>query len=157
MADLIDQADVEARIGPRCLVDLLDDDGDGIADASRIAALLTAASKIARGILYRAFPSSDQIDDLVEADEGVKNDVVEIFVGLASGGRPHMLGPDGKSPFSSWRAEASKRLNAIADAQIRSIGEETAGANQTLTTTVQPTRTPIFAATADDPIGPGGF
>lgn len=157
MADLITQADIEQRIGAAELVRLLDDDGDGVADSGNVTWALTAASAIAKGILYRAFSSETKIEALVAADPGVLNDVVEIAVGLAGTRRPQLLGADGRSPYSHWRKDAEARLDRVASAKTRAIGEATAGLNETVYSNVSPTRTPLFAATKLNPTGPGGF
>ena len=157
MADLIDQADLEQRIGPRMLAQLLDDDGDAVADESNVSWVTSTASKIAAGILRSGFGDYAQIEALVAADEAVKNDVVEIGCGLAGGRRPGLVGQNGKCPYDGWRVRAEKRLREVASAKTRAIGEDTAGANKTIATSVSPTRTPCFAATKANPQGGGGY
>ncbi len=157
MADLITQADLENRIGVTELIHLTDDDDSGQADADKITWALSTASSYAKGLLYKGFQSEEKIELVVAADPALKNDVVEIAVGLLGGRRRQLVGEDGRNPYSGWREKAEQRLQQVAVAKRRAIGEETGGSNDTIGTTVQPDRAMIFAATKDDPIGPGGF
>lgn len=155
---LITQADIENRISPRELVALADDDGDGEADASKITQAIQVASDAGYAALLGAFSSNARVKTLVQNDAAAKNDVVEIAVGWLGTRRPHMMAADGKTPYSSWRSDAEKRLKQLKDAEIRSPGEETAGANSTLATSVN--RDPpdfMFVGTRQNPRGKGGF
>ena len=157
MTALIDQGDLETRVGAATVVQFTDDDGDGVADAATITWLLDTSSRIAEGILLKGYPSTDSIALLVGADPALLNDVVEIACGLMGGRRSGLLGPDGKVPYDGWRERACKRLQDVATAAIRSAGESAGGMNQILKTRVTPKRDMIFAATRDKPNGSGGF
>lgn len=158
MADpLITQADLEQRIGPANLAKMLDDDGDGIADPANVTWVLTTASRIAEGILRIAFKSQAQIKAIVDADDAIKNDIVEIGIGLSGGRRPGFLGADGKTPYSGWREAAEKRLKEVAEAKRRAIGEDTGGTNERLKSEVRPGTEPVYGVTSTNPKGFGGF
>jgi len=157
MADLVTQADVEQAFGARPLVQLLDDDQDGTADAALVSWMLTTASTRARGILYRAFPSEAKIDTIVAADESVKYDVCCIAIGVAGGRKPGLLSADGETPYTKVGLMGEKRLLQIVRGERRAIGEAAGGTNELFKSQVTPTRDKVFGATAADPKGPGGF
>jgi len=157
MADLITQSDLEIRIGARAVAEFSDDDGDGVADVDVVAWALSTASREAEGALRPGFPTAAQVAAIVGADSAVLNLIVEIAAGLLGGRRISTLSADGKAPFEGWRERALKRLREIGAADARAAGEETGGGNALLRARVNPKRDMVFAATARDPKGPGGF
>jgi hypothetical protein len=157
MTALITQADVERRIGARTLAQLLDDDGDEVADAANVTWMLNTASRIAEGALKPGFPTAALVATLVAADAAVLNDVVEIAAGLAGGHKPGLVGADGRSPYDGWRDKAEKRLVALGKAESRATGEETAGNNRKLATSKSCGRELLFSSTPSNPTGSGGF
>lgn len=165
MANLISQSDVEQRMGgPRYLVQLTDDDGDGTADTAIVAWGLDEASRIAEGLLWRGFPSLTKIAALVAADSAAKGAVADIACGLFGGRRNEFVTEAGK-PQQHWRREqGEKYLRQIAETARRSPGEASVGANDMLrmrvTREVPPT-TFVFSDTSAERAaggrGPGGF
>lgn len=157
---LFTQADLELRIGgPRYLVQLTDDDGDGIADVQVVSYIRIEASKIAKGILWGAWPSEDQIEALVLKDPAVLGFVCDLAAGIAGGRRPEWVTNDGK-PFFGWRYERGQReLRKLSELSLRTPAEAEVGTNQTLaarTTGETPTYR-AFLPTREHPRGRGGF
>jgi hypothetical protein len=158
MANLIDQSDIETRIGVRTVRKLTADDGGPDADAAVVAAACDFASRRGEGILRSAFGSATVIAELVQADSSVKNAIVEIACGWLGGRHAANLDKDGKVPYDGWQTRAEEYLTEIADAKRRAIGEDTAGQNQKLSaSTVPSSRTLHYLSTENDPNGPGGF
>lgn len=159
MVALATQADWELLVGSQNLAQMLDDDGDGVADAATVTAILEYASRIAEGLLLGAFGSASVIATLVAADVALKLSVCEIASDLAARRRPAFLSADGKTPYTGWRDRAEATLREVANAHRRSVGEATAGANQTiLTQTNLADRSEFtFAAVDGNEPGPGGF
>jgi hypothetical protein len=161
--DLIDQADIERRIGgPATLVRLTDDNGDGIADAAIVAEIISEASGLGVGLLWNGFPSEPQITTLVDADISVKNAIVDIACALCGQRRPEWVNDRGE-PMMLWRRKQGEGvLRDIVKRDRRSGGEATAGTN-TLTRSRRSARTTsgcaksYFANSDKDPKGPGGF
>lgn len=158
---LIDQSELELHIGVQTVAQLATDDGGDTPSASVIAKVLQGASDAARGILRKGF-TDDQVDDLVDAlvgdDQAVKDHILDIAAGLLGQRRPGLLSAEGKTPFSGFRSRGERALREIADAKRRAAGEAGAGNNRRLRArTNQPTKTPIFASTEADPVGPGGY
>lgn len=158
MAALSTQARLESRVGARQLVAMADDDQDGVADAAIITWAIDIGSRRAEGILLGAFGSTTRIKQLVDADPSLQNDIDEICLGVLSTRRPSFLSPEGTTPLSLLGRAAEKRLREVADTDRGAAGEETAGQNDAIATHVNrdPT-TFVFAASASNPRGPGGF
>ncbi len=154
---LITKAELERRIGVHTLAELTSDDGSGQADNAIVDELLEEASDRAMGILWSGFPSEQQITDLMTADRAAKGAVLDIAAELAGMRRSGLQSEDGKTPYSGWAARAEKRLVEIAAGKRRAKGEAEAGTNARLGVRTRPDRRPIFAATKDNPRGPGGF
>ncbi len=160
LKDLITQRDLELRIGSNNVARMCNDVGGNDADQEILRKVIGQASARARTLLYRAYPSNEQIKNLVTADEGVKMLVEDLAIGLMGDRRPGFLASDGKTPYSSFRGRAEKALRAFADADDRPAGEESAGASSVVAAEAHPSRAqrdPVFAASSDDPKGPGGF
>lgn len=157
---MISQRDLELRIGADNVARMTNDDGGTEPDPEIMQKVLIQASSRARTLLFRGFPSNDQIEELVACDEGVKMLVEDIGIGLMGDRRPGFIAADGRTPYSAFRTRAEKALRDVADGADRSAGEEAAGGVGTVAGEAKPARAqrdPVFAATANDPKGPGGF
>lgn len=155
---LISQADLELRVGARRIVELTDDDADGVADEAPVAAVIQAASDRAGGKLLAAW-SLAQIIALAAEDSAVRAAVVSVALGYLGERRPEFTDAQGRTLYSAQRADGLSQLDDIVRAKTRSVGEEKVGVNRTLGTRVSRQRPPTFtfAATGRDPKGPGGF
>lgn len=159
MADLFTQQDLERHIGPTEVAQLLDDDGDGVADAANVAQVIDVASDMAVGLLRGGF-SEAQILDLAANDWAVKEAVLDIAAGLCGKRRKEFGGASGEYPYKGRRDEGIQTLKDIAAAKRRAKGEATAGINQRIGTTVNVNRDEaplVFTPTKKNPVGPGGF
>ena len=92
---LVDQAALEDRVGSRVLARLLDDDGDGAADANLVQWCLVTASDEAYGLLRTGFASDEQIRNVVDTDAGLRNAIVELAIGLTGSRKPSMVAAAG--------------------------------------------------------------
>lgn len=162
MANLITQEDLERKIGVRAVAQLSNDQGGTTADTTVIGEVLGEASDIAKGLLWDAFPSDAQIEALVGADKAAKGAVTDLAIGLLGMRRLSLQDSEGKSVHERRYDRAERKLQQIAEGRVRRAkGEATAGRNKQLGVTHNNTREAgkktIFAATADNPKGPGGF
>lgn len=154
---VITKAELERRIGPQILAELTSDDGSGTADNTIVDAVLDEASDRGIGILWSGFPSEQQIIDLVAADAGVKGAFLDIAAELVGMRRAALQGQEGTTPYSGWAKRAEQRLAEVASGKRRAKGEGTVGKNARLGVRYRPERSTVFAATKDDPKGPGGY
>ena len=154
---LVEQADVERRIGRQSFARLCDDDGDGVADPAVVADLLEEATHVAEGILLRAF-SRATIAKLAATDVALRGAICDLAIGLAGRRRPELLGPNG-NPYTEMRKEGERVLAMMCKAEQRIAAEENVGANATIggaTTRPVPPRH-VFATSRTNPRGSGGF
>ncbi len=158
MAALVSQSDVERRCGASVLVQLLDDDRDGVADPANVSEMLDVGSRDAESIMLKAW-SRDQIGQLAAEDVIVREAICDICIGWAGERKPGFLQADGLTPWAKKRERGERVLHEFASGKRRVGAEEVVGVNQTIgarvTNDVPPTF--VFAATKADPRGPGGF
>lgn len=158
---LVDQRDLEIRVGADNVAKMCNDEGGTEPDPEILDALISRGSGLARTALRRAFPEPEQVAQLVASDDGVKVHVEDLVIGLMGDRRPGLLAADGKTPYSAFRARGMAALKAIADAELRPEGEETTGRNKLVETSMRPARAqrePVFLSTAKNPHGRrGGF
>lgn len=159
---LVTQQQVELKVGSLTLSQLTDDDGDGVADQLVLDYCSEVASDVAYGILLKAYPSEQRVQQLVSDDAAVRDAVVDVYVGVAGERRPSLLTQDGETPYSAWRKRGERFLQDVVAGKYRPKGEALGGENELQQTDVQrkpgnavPFRT-VIAGTRDDPT-PGGF
>jgi hypothetical protein len=155
---LIDQAELERTLGAGTVARLCTDDGGATPDPEVVDGLILQASQHAAGILYAGFQSEDKIRALCEADASVRGHICRIWADLAAYRRPALLNDRGETPYTMGRKMAEEHLKRVSQAEARAIGEASAGINENIDAeTNRPEWDPIFAATSEDPQGPGGF
>lgn len=137
---------------------LLDGDGDGVADATRVAALQEEAGSILETLLASAFPDPEQRVRMVELDPRLRGLAADLFVGLAGRTKSAFLGADGVGPYVKMQEKAEATLREYAEAKLRSTAEPTTGANPILSSssTRHPDAGFVFVSTRRRAAG-GGF
>lgn len=156
---LVTQAQLETQFGAGTVQRYCDDNRDGVADAGVVAQVLDEGSDIAHSILRTAF-SDAAIVLLAANDAGIRGAALDICAERMGNRRVELRNPDGTTPFTEARRTAEKHLRHIADAERRSKGEALAGKNPTVGVRVNrelPSKDLVFAGTAENPKGPGGF
>jgi hypothetical protein len=157
VAPLITQADLELRFGAGTVRRFADDDGVGGTVADVVAGACVEATAIGLGILRRAF-TSEAVATLASEDPSVSGALCDVAIALLARRRPEFLGPDGRTLYSSTRAEAERVLGRIADRDVRPDGERVAGPNRTVGTRTNRTAADLqFQASSVYPKGRGGF
>jgi hypothetical protein len=149
--------DVERRIGAVNFARLCDDDGDGVADPAIVAEVLEEASRIAEGILLRAF-SLSTIAKLAASDIALRGAICDVAIGLAGRRRPELLGPTG-NPYTEMRKDGERVLFNMTKAEQRIAAEEQHGVNGTIGGGISvglPAKH-VFAPSRTNPRGSGGF
>lgn len=153
----ITQADIEARHKPREVRGAACDDGSGTPGPALATALATA-SRRAQLILGRAWPTQEQVELLVAGDDAVKGALCDMAMYELTKRVQAWIGQDGKPLLAQINKDAEALLNALADAQLRSNGETTAGANPRHDVRVNSPDEPqfVFAPSMRNP-SPGGY
>lgn len=157
MSAYIEQLDLERRVGARKVVEYCDDDGDGVADAPVVAALIQRASGVADSILLPAFSIAEIVQ--LMTDPMAKGSVEDIAIAIMGGRRGEFITPDGRTPYDGWEKRGKETLRAVASGAERIAKEEAVGRNATIGGGVQAS-TPavhVFASTRTNPGGSGGF
>ncbi len=127
MADLVTQADVEAFYPPVDVRQLFSDNGSAT-PGPRLATAITAASARAKSVLLKGWPSEAQVEQLVAADPAAKHAVCRLVMAIGYEGRVAYNGPQG-NPAATLEKLAITTLEQLVAAQLRSVGEATAGKN----------------------------
>lgn len=128
MAD-ITQADLEAKFTPRQVQRVFTDEGSPT-PGPRLAAACEEASKIARAILRKSWPSAEALDALIADDAGVRGAICTLAMEIGADAHPEWIA-DGKGIFTDAADRARKVLEAVAKAELRPESEATAGTNPT--------------------------
>lgn len=164
MVDFGSREDLEARIGAKRVVQLFDDDGDGIVagdDLEQLENTLGIASDIVTGLLLNKGFTLEQLEKIKE-DRQVVLAWSAIAAQLAGQRRPEWVDDEGIGPYDLIGQRARADLKALAKGEIRSVKEaETGGAgvNPILQSSRQD-RPFVFNPDPNDPndrYGPGGF
>ncbi len=157
------RAALAARITEQRLVQMFDDDGDGIvagADLQILDDIMGAASDVVTGLLLNKGFSAVQLA-IIKNDRQVIHAWAGIAAQLAGERKTEWLNDKGQGPYDALGARGRAELKALSTGMIRSVQEETAGANAMVsgsTNTGDPVF--IFNRNPNDPndrYGPGGF
>jgi hypothetical protein len=142
------QDDLERHFPPDNVRTIFSDDGSGNAGPRLKTALLVGFRGV-QTILLKAW-TAEQILGLVLQDEFVKAQVCALTMVHGCQGRIQWVGKD--APYEGLRKTTTDILEAMAEAQKRSVAEQTVGKNPNLAgraTHPEPKR--IFAPTGDNP------
>jgi hypothetical protein len=154
---------LEARITAQKLVQLFDDDGDGLVagtDLETLETLLADADDAVTGILLHKGYTLDQLDK-IRLDRQVVVAWANIAAQLSGERRTEWLDANGRGPFDAFGQRGRSELGKLAAGIIRSQKEvepDGAGINQGLVGESND-RPFFFAPNPNDPNdrGPGGF
>lgn len=121
---------LEQRIGADRVVELFDDDGDGLVAGEDLVTLETtlgAADDIVSGILLYKGWSPDGLEQ-VALDRQVIRCWTGIAAQLASERKPEWLDENGEGRFHAFGVDGRSELGKLARGENRSVAEPTAGA-----------------------------
>jgi hypothetical protein len=153
----VELADLELRIGARTTAQLLDDDGDGVADGGVVDTFIGEASAYADSLLVASF--GIQVLPHHAQDPRFKGAVADIAIGLAAERRPEFMRADGKFPYAERFARGKETLHALGVGWERLGTESVYGSNPAAAgraATPLPTEH-VFAPSRANPRGAGGF
>lgn len=122
---------VEDRVTASRLVELFDDDGDGLVEDADLATLETImgdADDIVTGILIRKGWSAEGLE-FVALDRQVVRSWAGIVAQLAGERKPEWLDESGRGPFDAFGIRAREELGRLARGETRSVKEDQAGPN----------------------------
>ena len=157
------RAALAARVTEQRLVQLFDDDGDGVIEGSDLAILtdiMGAASDIVSGMLYQKGFSEKQLL-IIKDDRQVVQAWAGIAAQLAGERKTEWLDENGKGPYDGIGVRGRSELKLLSTGTVRSIKEVDAGPNLSLKGELSvgdPTF--VFNRNPNDPTdryGPGGF
>jgi hypothetical protein len=161
MAEFTTLPELISLIGERRAIELFDDDNNSEISASEDAVVFAmgSANAFVKSTIYRKGFSATQIDALT-ADLSLRRYATAIFAQYAGQRKPEFFDQLGKGPFDAMGVQARKDLASVATGELRSLLEETAGANPIVSGETN-LGTPPFIVSRDprcpgDP-GPGGF
>jgi hypothetical protein len=158
------RADLEARIGAARVVQLFDDDGDGLVEGADLATLqqtLGDADDVVTGLLLNKGFTLEQLE-ILKGDRQVLRAWAGIAAQLAGERRPEWLDDEGLGPFDALGIRARAELKALAAGEIRSVKEaETGGTGMNPILQSDTTDRPFIfnpdPRDGTDRFGPGGF
>jgi hypothetical protein len=162
------RAALEARIGAARVVQLFDDDGDGLVETTDLETLSTVmgdADDIVTGILLDKGFTLDQLE-IVKEDRQLTRAWACVAAQLAGERKPEWLDENGFGPYDALGKRGRDEIKALARGELRSrleleagTGGQPAGKNRGLTGDVTD-RAFIFLPdprNRNDRFGPGGF
>ena len=163
MIDYGSRAALERRISEQRLVQMFDDDGDGVlagADLVTLNDIMGAASDVVTGYLLNKGFTSAQLE-YIKSDRQVVQAWSGIAAQLAGERKTEWLDANGKGPYDALGARGRAELKMLSTGIIRSVGEIEGGANAAITGEVS-TGDPVFIFNRNprdpnDRYGPGGF
>lgn len=129
---------LEDRITPERLIQLFDDDGDGLVageDLATLETILGDADDIVTGLLIKKGWSEQQLEFLA-LDRQVIRAWSGIAAQLAGERKPEWIDESGHGPYDAFGVRAREELRALARGDIRSVQESTAGVNAALSGSV---------------------
>jgi hypothetical protein len=157
------RAALAARITEQRLVQMFDDDGDGVVAGSDLQILndiMGAASDVTTGLLLNKGFNAAQLA-IIKDDRQVIHAWAGIAAQLAGERKTEWLNDRGEGPYDALGARGRAELKALSTGIIRSVQEATAGANAMVSGSVD-TGSPVFIFNRNpndpnDRYGPGGF
>lgn len=120
---------IEQRITAERLVELFDDDGDGLvadADLATLETIMGDADDIVTGILIRKGWSAEGLEHIA-LDRQVVRNWAGIAAQLAGERKPEWLDESGRGPFDAFGIRAREELGRLARGEVRSVQEALAG------------------------------
>lgn len=132
------RAAFEARITAQRIVELFDDDGDGLVEGTDLATLVTImgdADDIVTGILFKKGFGEQQLE-ILALDRQVIRAWAGIAAQLAGERKPEWLDDSGHGPFDAFGVRGREELGRLARGEIRSIQETVSGPNSALSGSV---------------------
>lgn len=164
MANFVNRSDLEKQITLRRVVELFDDDCDGVvekADAEGLAEVMAEANDITIGALYGKGFTAQELNGL-SRDRSIRRCAVQIAAQIAGSRRAEFMNPQtGEGPFDTMGKRGREYLAKLSAGEYRSRLEEQHGSNYSIGGANTATDPPfIFSrdpSNRSDPYGPGGF
>lgn len=116
MASYITQADLENAVGADIVLRLLDDNNDGVADATALAFVIDSAESEAEGYIGRVYSVATM---RASPPATVRRIVVDLAIQFAYLRRPSFLNDRGETPWESRYKRAVKLLDDIGKGDFR--------------------------------------
>lgn len=164
MANFTNRSDLEKQITKRRVIELFDDDGDGLVDGEDLEALNEVLSEandfVTNSIVFKGF-DSDQLNGL-SRDRSLRRSAAQIAAEISGTRRTEFLDPStGEAPYAAMGKRGRDYIKAFSKGEERSRLEEQHGANFAVGGDNTGTNPPFIfnrdPSNPDDPYGPGGF
>lgn len=129
---------LEERITAQRIIELFDDDGDGLVAGDDLATLETImgdADDIVTGLLIKKGFNEQQLE-ILALDRQVIRAWSSIAAQLAGERKPEWIDESGRGPYDAFGIRGREELRALARGDVRSVQETLAGANAVLSGSV---------------------
>ena len=162
MAIFVDVDDLKNRIGSERVVQLLDDDGDGVEDTAPRDLVIARGNAAVEARLYAKGFTADDLTAL-SGDPLIRELATEVTLGYLGERRPEWLNANGEGPFDALRKRALAELADVARTVLRIPSEATTGRKTKRVGGSLSTADPVFtfaksgADKRNGSSGPGGF
>lgn len=154
--------ELRAQLSPRKVIELFDDDGDGVIAGSDLTSADETVARVndeVTSILFRKGFSKEQLDELV-SDASLRRYATSILAQYAGERRTEFLTAGGTGPYDAIGERARGALVKLSRGELRSKKEDTAGANPIVGGDTN-LGDPVFIVSRDPRYpgrpGPGGF
>lgn len=162
MANWTSLEDLVRKIGRRRVVEMFDDDNDGVIlneDATTAAEAVAQANDETTSILLNKGFSDAQLNALSQ-DAGLRRHATSILAQLAGERKTEFLSPEGKGPYDAIGERARSEIRKFRDGEARSRKENETGPNPIVEADTN-LGDPVFIFSRDPrnpgTPGPGGF
>ena len=127
MDTLITQEQLETQHGSGLLRELLDHDGDNVADADKVALVLAQATGLYRRIVGRAWPNEEAVRNALAEDPSLLADLGYLALGYAGRSKSSFLDEQGRGRYDGVANDAETRLRRLVSGHDRSAAEQVPG------------------------------
>ncbi len=154
MASLTSEADLVSLIGRQRVVELFDDDGDGVVagqDLNSLNDTLAEANDYAIACVLKKGWEATELDGL-SGDRALRRAATQVAAMLAGQRRPGFFDPQGRAFFDALGKNGKDYLQQLARGELRSRLEDQHGANRSIRG-ARSTSTPssVFGRDPNDP------
>jgi hypothetical protein len=154
----VDQSDLEDVAGAAEVARLFCSDGSGVADPHLIASACQRASALFDSYVAQGWTDPAARRKLINDDPFLVDRISWVAMHLRAQAKTEWRDANGVAPFHTEYSDACGHFDRLAKGKARSKGEERAGSSVMSRGRVnRPTPAFVFAASREDPKGPGGF
>jgi hypothetical protein len=156
LTPVVTTAYLQRRFGSTRLVQLFDDDHDGVADTTKLTEAIAEATAKVYAHIRRSWAHSDAESML--SDEVVLGITADLVMSIGMKGRPEFTDGNGVNPWTGNLSKSGREtLDDVANAKLRLPAEETVSANAHVGGTNNAPDPPFVFARSSSGGRPGGY